>query len=76
MGTMMKAGGFTKVSEKDLYTSEPPPQWFGNPENEKNAAWTNTNWLKSRFHFSFAEYSNARRYERRCLVRTRWSLVY
>ena len=30
---------------------------FGNPENEpKNPTWTNKNWLKSRFHFSFAEY--------------------
>jgi hypothetical protein len=74
----MKAGGFTKVTEKDLYTSEPPPQWFGNPENEKGAGgahWTNTNWLKSRFHFSFAEYSNARRYDAP-LPSSRWSFAF
>lgn len=36
---------------------------FGNGENEdpkKNKAWSNANWLKSRFHFSFAEYHDAR----------------
>ena len=38
--------------------SEPNPQWFGNPPNASEATWTNTNWLKSRFHFAFAEYSN------------------
>lgn len=32
--------------------------WFGNPGNEKSPKWTNENWLKSRFHFSFAEYNN------------------
>jgi hypothetical protein len=40
---------------------EPNPSWFGNPANEgkkNNPNWTNENWLKSRFHFSFAEYSN------------------
>lgn len=31
---------------------------FGNGANEEsNPKWTNKNWLKSRFHFSFAEYS-------------------
>jgi redox-sensitive bicupin YhaK (pirin superfamily) len=40
---------------------EPNPAWFGNPGNENNnPEWTNSNWLKSRFHFSFAEYSNPR----------------
>jgi redox-sensitive bicupin YhaK (pirin superfamily) len=41
-------------------STEPNPSWFGNPANEgkKNTNWTNENWLKSRFHFSFAEYSN------------------
>ena len=40
---------------------EPNPSWFGNPGNEAtNPKWTNKNWLKSRFHFSFAEYSNPR----------------
>ena len=33
---------------------------FGNPSNPgSDPAWTNANWLKSRFHFSFAEYHNA-----------------
>jgi len=47
-----------KVIPNDkLYTSEPPPQWFGNPSNPRfDDAWTNKNWLKSRFHFNFAEY--------------------
>ena len=49
---------FKKVSNKDLFVSEPNPQWFGNPPNASEATWTNTNWLKSRFHFAFAEYSN------------------
>eukprot|EP00954_Amorphochlora_amoebiformis_P030335 1394493-Amorphochlora_amoeboformis.AAC.1 len=36
------------------------PMWFGNKSNEpNNPAWTNRNWLKSRFHFSFAEYYNS-----------------
>lgn len=42
-----------------LFVSEPNPSWFGNGPNEKRPTWTNDNWLKSRFHFSFAEYSNA-----------------
>jgi redox-sensitive bicupin YhaK (pirin superfamily) len=44
-----------------LAVSEPSPFMFGNPENDDqrdNKAWTNFNWLKSRFHFSFAEYGN------------------
>lgn len=48
-----------------LFVSEPDPSWFGNPPNEgtTNPKWDNsvsTNWLKSRFHFSFAEYTNHR----------------
>eukprot|EP00971_Amphidinium_carterae_P092109 1823863-Amphidinium_carterae.1 len=32
---------------------------FGNDRNPAEApSWTNFNWLKSRFHFSFAEYHN------------------
>jgi len=51
-----------KVIPNDkLYTSEPPPQWFGNPSNSTfDKAWTNRNWLKSRFHFCFAEYHNGK----------------
>ena len=34
---------------------------FGNgPNPVKDPTWTNKNWLKSRFHFSFAEYYNPR----------------
>ena len=40
-----------------LYVSEPNPMYFGNEKNPRNNAnWTNENWLKSRFHFAFAEY--------------------
>lgn len=43
----------------DLLIVEPNPAWFGNGPNPKgHPDWTNSNWLKSRFHFSFAEYSN------------------
>lgn len=43
-----------------LYVSEPDPTWFGNDRNPvtSDPHWTNKNWLKSRFHFSFAEYEN------------------
>ena len=51
----------TKVAQTDLFVSEPSPGMFGNAKNEgTNPAWTNQNWLKSRFHFSFAEYHNHR----------------
>ena len=49
---------FWHITESDLYASEPPPSMFGNLGNEKGAGWSNENWLKSRFHFSFAEYRN------------------
>jgi len=51
-----------KVIPNDkLYVSEPDPRWFGNEPNPPvdDPAWTNGNWLKSRFHFSFAEYHSA-----------------
>ena len=47
------------IPNSKLFVSEPEPQWFGNganPSNDPN--WSNANWLKSRFHFSFAEYNN------------------
>jgi quercetin 2,3-dioxygenase len=49
-----------KVIPNDkLFVSEPDPRWFGNGANEPTApGWNNGNWLKSRFHFSFAEYNN------------------
>jgi len=47
------------IPEDKLYKSEPNPMWFGNPSNPRfDDAWTNKNWLKSRFHFNFAEYSS------------------
>lgn len=46
-----------KIDQETLFVSEPDPTWFGNERNPVgNPAWTNKNWLKSRFHFSFAEY--------------------
>ena len=51
---------FKKVSAGDLFVSEPNPSWFGNKANEALSTWTNVNWLKSRFHFSFAEWSAGR----------------
>ena len=51
-----------KVIPNDrLHVSEPHPSMFGNSNNTPDdSAWTNGNWLKSRFHFSFAEYYNPR----------------
>ena len=50
-----------KIGIKDLFVSEPNPAWFGNPGNDaKNSNWSNSNWLKSRFHFSFAEWNGGR----------------
>ena len=47
------------IPSDKLYVSEPDPAWFGNAANPTNDdSWTNSNWLKSRFHFSFAEYHN------------------
>jgi len=48
-----------KVPKEKLAISEPDPFMFGNPANDPdNFSWTKKNWLKSRFHFSFAEYRN------------------
>ena len=50
-----------KISVADLFVSEPDPLWFGNVPNEPDhPCWTNKNWLKSRFHFSFAEWHGGR----------------
>jgi len=47
------------VPNKALYVSEPNPVMFGNGPNPGfDPTWTNENWLKSRFHFSFAEYNS------------------
>lgn len=47
------------VPNEQLFVSEPNPSMFGNDPNPapgEAKGWTNRNWLKSRFHFSFAEY--------------------
>ena len=46
------------ISKSQLFMSEPNPAWFGNRPNPefREPGWTNRNWLKSRFHFNFAEY--------------------
>eukprot|EP00667_Euglena_gracilis_P012344 EG_transcript_12670 len=50
------------VPAASLFVSEPNPYMFGNPANDAaNPAWSNANWLKSRFHFSFAEYHDPAR---------------
>ena len=52
---------FRKISAAEIFISEPEPAWFGNDPNEpQNPNWTNSNWLKSRFHFSFAEWAGGR----------------
>jgi len=51
-----------KVSASSLFISRPNPSWFGNPGNPKsNPVWTEPDWLVSRFHFPFAEYSDPKR---------------
>lgn len=52
--------GITVIPSNRLFVSEPNPRLFGNPQNPRDGpaeGWSNSNWLKSRFHFSFAEYS-------------------
>ena len=47
------------IPNNKLFVTEPDPRWFGNGGNPGfHPKWTNENWLKSRFHFSFAEYHN------------------
>jgi len=49
--------GITKVAREQLFVSEPDPRMFGNGANTPHLqGWSNKNWLKSRFHFNFAEY--------------------
>jgi len=53
--------GLKVIPSSQLFVSEPNPSMFGNAQNPRDATahgWSNSNWLKSRFHFSFAEYSN------------------
>ena len=53
---------FRHIPASSLAISEPNPAWFGNPPNKSgDPTWTNGNWLKSRFHLSFAEYHDPAR---------------
>eukprot|EP00439_Symbiodinium_sp_Y106_P058018 s1525_g8.t1 len=57
------AGSVNLVPQHRLFTSEPRPELFGNPGNPipgtpESHDWSQKNWLKSRFHFSFAEYGH------------------
>jgi len=57
----MSANSIVRVPEESLYVSEPDPRMFGNGRNTPEAdGWNNGNWLKSRFHFNFAEYHGGR----------------
>jgi len=59
LSSKAKSANFKYIPRNKLAVSEPNPRWFGNPSNEiNNSKWTQKNWLKSRFHFSFAEYYN------------------
>lgn len=55
--TMARAA-IRKVSMPSAgFVSEPSPHMFGNDANPRgDTHWTNDNWLKSLFHFSFAEW--------------------
>mmetsp|Transcript_30109 Transcript_30109/g.66286 ORF Transcript_30109/g.66286 Transcript_30109/m.66286 type:complete len:317 (-) Transcript_30109:176-1126(-) len=55
-GRDVSTGTLVVVPREGLYVSEPDPRMFGNERNPlSGAGWTNKNWLKSRFHFAFAE---------------------
>jgi redox-sensitive bicupin YhaK (pirin superfamily) len=63
-----------KISRDMLFVSQPNPSMFGNPPNPSTAAqeaagWAteSKNWLKSRFHFSFAEYNKSTNQQFGCL---------
>jgi redox-sensitive bicupin YhaK (pirin superfamily) len=50
-----------KIALAAKFVSEPDPRMFGNPANARgDANWSNQNWLKSIFSFSFAEYFDPR----------------
>jgi len=53
-------GTFTKRPVETQYVSEPDPEGFGNDPNptQPPATWSSLskNWLRSRFHFNFAEW--------------------
>lgn len=61
--SVSSAGSVRVIEERQLFVSEPGPQMFGNGPNPSKSSWegetwSNRNWLKSRFHFNFAEYHN------------------
>jgi len=59
--TDVEVGSVKKVPAEKLGISEPDPLYFGNPPNDSgNPVWTHSNWLKSRYHFNFAEYFNSK----------------
>jgi redox-sensitive bicupin YhaK (pirin superfamily) len=65
---VIKNSAFTStyIADSSLFKSSPDPQMFGNPPNPRKESpqfqnWTHHNWLLSRFHFSFAEYSDYNR---------------
>mmetsp|Transcript_75863 Transcript_75863/g.222377 ORF Transcript_75863/g.222377 Transcript_75863/m.222377 type:complete len:296 (-) Transcript_75863:172-1059(-) len=61
---MPSSGLVRVVPHEQLFISEPDPEWFGNdpnPPSGRGRGWTDDNWLKSRFHFSFAEYDTGPR---------------
>lgn len=48
-----------KIPASSLFVSEPNPAWFGNGANDPKWG-KDVNWLKSRFHFNFAEHHGGR----------------
>jgi hypothetical protein len=47
------------IARSSLFVSEPDPRAFGNEKNENELSnWTAKNWLKSTFHFAFAEWKD------------------
>ncbi|KAM3138309.1 hypothetical protein pb186bvf_009585 [Paramecium bursaria] len=52
--TCINQNMYKHIPSEKLFISEPNPAWFGNPANKD----AKVNWLKSRFHFSFAEYQD------------------
>lgn len=52
---------YRTIPQRKLHVSEPAAFMFGNPSNTpEDPTWSeeSENWLKSRYHFSFAEYYN------------------
>jgi len=50
------SSAFVRVPSASLYKSQPNPRMFGNPAGNVGKGWDESNWLTSRFHFSFAEH--------------------